>query len=180
MAERDALNEDYFRSASDYVCRRITSLVSYRYAKTLLLYCPVKSELNILPLAEYAKKDGKQIAFPKCNPPDRTMRYHIVPDVSVLESGSYGIPEPSADFPAVDAGSSSDILCIIPALVFDREGYRLGYGGGYYDRFLAGFAGTKIGAGFGKFVTGHIPRSKYDSHVDVLVTEKGVLSFYEN
>lgn len=179
LKKREELDCEYRKNASYAVCKRITSLISYRYCTTLLLYCPVNCELDILPLFEMAICDGKSVAFPRCDKAKGTMNFHFVTDMSELKKGAYGIREPAEDLPVYDK-KSKDAICIIPALVYDKKGYRLGYGGGYYDRYLSDFKGTKIGTGFSGFTVSKLPHSRYDTKCEVLVTEKGVVSFYEN
>jgi len=179
LEKRALLPSEFTEKASLSVCRRIATLISYRYSDTVLLYCPIESELNILPLFDIAKADKKRIAFPKCRKQTRTMKYYYVNELSELTSGAFGIREPSDTEEEFDNRNSDRAICIIPALVYDKYGYRLGYGGGYYDRFLQSFRGTKIGTGFSDFILDKIPHSRYDAKCDVLVTEKGVRAFYE-
>ena len=68
----------------------------------------------------------------------------------------------------------SKSICIIPGIVFDSEGYRVGYGKGYYDRFLAAYDGTKFGLVYSECILPSVPRGRFDRHVDILISEKGV------
>ena len=178
LAKRDMLEKEYLDAASERICMRIAALASYRFSDTLLLYYPIKGEFNVLPLAFRALKDGKKVAFPRCDAQNRKMDFHFIDDISDLSPHSYGIPEPPEDGDIYDKSDRSTALCVIPAVVYDKHGFRLGYGGGYYDRYLSDFGGTKIGAVLSGFVVDSVPKSRYDAHVDVLVTEKGVISFY--
>lgn len=178
LERRNGIDEAYYAKISEIICGRIASLASYRYCDALLLYYPVKGELDVLPLAHRALSDGKKIAFPLCDVKSKTMSFHFTDDISSLSVRSFGIPEPPEDFPAYDKKGGVSALCIVPAVVFDKNGYRLGYGGGYYDRYLSDFGGTCIGALPSDFVVNRVPRSRYDAKIDVLVTEKGVISFY--
>lgn len=157
--------------------RKFTSLASYRFAETILFYAPLGEEIDIMPCAELALSQGKKVAFPRCNTENSTMTYHYVTDLSQLSVDSYGIREPSPDAPCFDPRKNKrSCLCIVPALVYDREGYRLGYGRGYYDRFLGDFTGTTIGPIYRSFIIDRVPRGRFDASVDVLITEKGVIS----
>lgn len=178
LKKRENLEKEYLDAASERICSKIASLASYRFSKILLLYYPIKGEFNVLPLAYRALKDGKRVAFPRCDAQNKRMDFICIDDVSLLSPQSYGIPEPPADGEIYDKRMPDATLCVIPALVYDRQGFRLGYGGGYYDRYLSDFGGTKIGAVLSGFVVDSVPKSRYDAHVDVLVTEKGVISFY--
>ena len=158
------------------VVSKILSLTSFRFAETVLLYYPIKGEINVLPIAEAAIKAGKRVAFPLCDIESSTMTYHIVSDLSELKEGSYGIPEPSSDLPIYTPTRGKNDLIIIPAVCFDRHGYRVGYGKGYYDRYLNTFGGTAVGVTFNKLLRSEVPRGRFDKQVSLIVTEKGAFS----
>jgi len=146
---------------------------AYRNADLLLLYAPLSDEPNLLALADAAWRDRKQVAFPISHTETHTLTFHTIASLAELREGSYGIMEPSREAPI--ATLTSKTLCIVPALAFDREGYRLGYGGGYYDRLLSDFSGHTLGLFYHKFLKNHLPRGEYDRAVELLITEKEVL-----
>lgn len=160
------------------ICQRFMSLASYRFADALLLYAPLKYEIDIMPIAEDALKRGKTVAFPLCDPENRSMTYHTVTELSQLSSGSYGIREPDARLPVYDLKEhpGENAVCFVPALAFDRDGYRIGYGKGFYDRYLSSFGGAKMGVEYSTCIVDRLPRGKFDTAVDFLVTEKGVVT----
>ena len=176
-ALRASLTSEHRVALDNEVCRRFTALASFRFAETILFYAPLEQEINIMPAAELALDQGKRIAFPRCNTDDHTMTYHYVTELSQLKVDSYGIREPSQDAPLFDPHKNKKAcLCVVPALVYDKQGFRLGYGRGYYDRFLMDFTGTTVGPIYRSFVIDRVPRGRYDANVDVLITEKGVIS----
>jgi len=161
------------------LCERFMALVTYRYADALLLYAPKAQEIDVMPIAESALEAGRTVAFPRCRDlEDGThhMDFHIVTSLDQLEIGSYGIREPRPELPVYDPAvcDTTKSVIIVPALSYDRMGYRLGYGGGYYDRFLSHFKGARVGFAYSRFVCQKLPRSRYDLPVDVLVTERRV------
>lgn len=161
------------------ICDRFLNLASYRFADTLLLYAPLSDEIDIYPIAEDALKRGKTVAFPRCDNDAHTMTYHIVSELSQLKEGSYGIMEPDPSLPVYNPERSKkeNSVCFVPALVFDKEGYRLGYGKGYYDRYLSrSYKGSRMGVGYSFCLVDTLPRGRFDTAVDFLVTEKGVIS----
>lgn len=164
------------------ICQRFMSLASYRFADALLLYAPLKYEIDITPIAEDALKKGKTVAFPLCDPDSHTMAYHIISSLSDLKEGNYGISEPNASLPVYDPNkhSGENTVCFVPALVFDRCGYRIGYGKGYYDRYLCSFGGAKMGVEYSGCIVDALPRGRFDTAVDFLVTEKGVITINAN
>lgn len=158
------------------ICKRFRGLASYRYADTVMFYAPLPDEVDIMPLARDALASGKRVAFPLCGA-ENSMTYHLITDLSQLVPGNYGIFEPTPDLPIFFPSSTQqNILCLVPAIVFDLKGYRIGYGKGYYDRYLYDFSGIKAGVGYKDCVVDRLPRGKYDTAVDFLVTEKGVIT----
>lgn len=117
---------------SEALCSLVYQTAAYRNAKTLYGYLPFNQEVRLLPLLLQALADGKQVALPKCT--GNEMHFILMDDLSRVRRSPFGVPEPIDDFPAA---SDKSALVIVPGLAFDRRGYRIGYGGGYYDRFLA-------------------------------------------
>ena len=154
---------------------RVRSLVSYRYAQTLLLYYPKSGEIDTVPLAKSALLSGKRVAFPVTRE-DGRMDFRLVENPErELEPGRFGIPEPLPSCPLlVKSREARSTLIVVPALAYDREGYRLGYGKGYYDRYLEDFPIASVGLVYSDFIAERLPRGRFDRAVDLLVTEKGV------
>lgn len=144
------------------------------------MYMPTMREIDILPIVQHALVNGKRVAFPCCNIKDHTMEFRFVASLDQLTvSGTLGIPEPDESCPVYHPKNSSDkAVCLVPGIVYDKKGYRLGYGKGYYDRYLPSFSGTKVGFVYNDFIIGSVPRGRYDLAVDVLVTEKGVKALH--
>ena len=181
-ALRNAVNESFKAELDAKLCTRLMSTVSYRFSDTVLLYSPIKSEVDITSVALAAIRSGKRIAYPRCHD-DYTVSFHYVDSINDLKPGKYDIPEPDGDLPVFEHDSvtkKENCICLIPALLFDREGYRVGYGKGFYDRFLADFKGIKIGVAHSGFVTERVPRGKFDRKVDMIVTDKEVILTGEN
>ncbi len=174
---RRAIPREEKQARDDRICRLFLSSITYRYAKILLLYAPTGDEIDIMPIARRALADGKAVAFPRCRPAECRMDYHFITSEDELKPGAYGIREPDEALPLYDptaAPADDHPVCIVPGLVFDTEGYRIGYGKGYYDRYLVDFCGVRIGTVYSDFVLPRLVRGRFDLAVDVLVTEKGV------
>ncbi len=105
---------------------------AYRNAETIYGYMPYNQEVRTVPMLVRALRDGKRVAVPKCYGDE--MRFIFMDDLSKVEKGYAGIPEPIADEPIADDETA---LVLMPGLAFDPQGHRIGYGGGFYDRFLA-------------------------------------------
>lgn len=158
---------------SELLCNGIEALKEYKDADVILLYFPTRSEPDISPLADIARRDGKKIAFPISVTKDCTLDFRFISSPDELEIGAYGIREPRAD--AERATLSDRTLCIVPALAVDADGYRLGYGKGYYDRFLSAFKGNAVVAIHSSLVCERLPRNDTDIPIKTIITETGAI-----
>ncbi len=134
----------------------------YRTAKTLYMYLPYNQEVRTVPVLEKAIADGKAVAVPKVY--GDTMRFIYLTDLSQVAPGCMGIPEPVADGPVANDPTA---LVLMPGLAFDRDGHRIGYGGGFYDKFLAAEPGHPTVALCYDFqVVENLPLDEFDIPVD--------------
>ncbi|MFA5561244.1 MAG: 5-formyltetrahydrofolate cyclo-ligase [Eubacteriales bacterium] len=154
------------------ICNAIVTLPAFDGAHQLLAYYPVRGELSLLSVAGVALEAGKRVAFPACLD-DGRMVFRYVTALSQLRRGKYGIPEPPPEAPVFVPHPLT--ICLVPGLAFDRQGYRVGYGMGYYDRFLADFSGVSMGIVFKNCLFRDVPRSDDDRAVDIVVSETGLL-----
>ena len=104
----------------------------YQNARTIYFYLPYNQEVRTVPMLERALQEGKKVAVPKVY--GDTMKFIYLENLNYIAEGYAGIPEPINDEPVAEDKTA---LVLMPGLAFDREGHRLGYGGGFYDRFLA-------------------------------------------
>lgn len=154
------------------IVERIVASNEFQSAKTLLIYAPMAGEINLLPLVRVAWRRGLHVAFPRCDVATTTMRfYELLPGTGLVE-GAYHIPEPPEEAPL--CVPDRDTLCILPGLTFDPSGARLGYGKGYYDRFLADFEGTCVGAVYECMRVRNVPTEPHDRAVSLVFTEREV------
>ena len=154
------------------ICDALMQLVSFRHSETILMYAPLEGEIDVMPIAVRALELGKRVAFPRCVEDPRNLDFKYISTLDELKSGSYSIAEPTEEMESVTDYSRS--ICIIPGVVFDDYGFRVGYGKGYYDRFLSAYDGTKFGLAYSECILGEVPRGRFDRHVDILISEKGV------
>ncbi len=178
---RSSLPEPRREQLNSRICDRFLGTEEYRNADVLLLYASLPEEVDLSRIERHARKDGKQIAFPLCNPEALTLSFRLTESASDLIPGFFGIPEPRPDTRALPLqGIPSDrSVCVVPGIVFDRKGFRIGFGKGYYDRFLPSFPGTRVGLAFDCCVVPSLPAEPFDQAVSLLVTEKGVLTVHE-
>jgi 5-formyltetrahydrofolate cyclo-ligase len=127
-----AMTEAEIQEKSRRLGQLLRESEAYRQAKAIYGYLPYNQEVRTVAMLEQAIRDGKRVAVPKCYGDD--MRFIWMEDLSMVEKGYAGIPEPIADGPVAEDPAA---LVLMPGLAFDPEGRRIGYGGGFYDRFLA-------------------------------------------
>ena len=130
--KKRAMTEAQICSASEKLCQMFVQTEQYQNAATVYGYLPYNQEVRTVPLLEKALADGKRVAVPKVYGDE--MRFIYITDLTQVEKGYAGIPEPVADGPVADDKTA---LVLMPGLAFDPKGHRIGYGGGYYDKFLA-------------------------------------------
>lgn len=130
--QKRAMTEEQIVARSEKLGQLFTASEAYRQAKTIYGYLPYNQEVRTVPMLEQALKDGKKVAVPKVY--GEEMKFIYMDDLSKVEKGYAGIPEPIADLPIADDKTA---LILMPGLAFDKKGHRIGYGGGFYDRFLA-------------------------------------------
>ncbi len=130
--KKRAMTEAEISEKSAKLAALFAASEAYRSAQTIYGYLPYNQEVRTVPILEQALRDGKRVAVPKCY--GEEMRFIYLSDLTQVEKGYAGIPEPIADGPIA---SDKTALVLMPGLAFDREGHRIGYGGGFYDRFLA-------------------------------------------
>lgn len=150
---------------------KVMNLWKFREVKTVLLYCAKPLEIDTGLLLERAAALGKNVAVPRCVPGTRDMDFYIIKGYEDLEPGAFGVLEPIPD-KCVKLTDFEASVCIVPALVYDKQGYRLGYGKGYYDRFLSCYRGACIGLAYSDWVKDTLPHGRFDRTVDIIVTEK--------
>lgn len=174
-ARRDALSAEERASRSSKICALAEQLVSFKHASIVLLYAPIKSEIDVMPIALSALEKGKKVAFPRCDKESRTMKFHFITSFDDFEIGAYGIREPREDLPIYDPqDTQGGAICFLPGLAFDVYGYRLGYGKGYYDKFLNIYSGGTIGVTYTEFIAPSLPKGKFDIPCNIMLTEKGI------
>ena len=174
--KRDSIDKIEKEARDKKICALATSLMSFRHADIILLYAPIKSEIDVMPIMREALAKGKMVAFPKCNMEERTMKFHFVKSESDLEICAYGIREPKEELMVYDPQETKGVaICYLPGLAFDAYGYRLGYGKGYYDKFMNTFTGCTIGLTYTELIAPQpLPKGRFDRHCDIMLTEKGI------
>ncbi len=164
LQEKESLESD--------ILKHVLELAEIKKAKTVLCYVSTATEVDTKKLISSLIDEGKTVAVPKCIAGTRDMKFYCISSLEQTEKGTFGVLEPNLD-KCERLRDFRSCACIIPGLMFDSEGFRLGYGKGYYDRFLSKFSGTKIGICFEKCCVEKLPHGFYDVAADIVVTEAG-------
>jgi len=171
-AEIEALPETYIAESDNGIFINMVSLGEFTGARKIMIYHSVGREPDTLRIANAALELGKTVAFPYCYR-GGIMQAKVAKGLDELLPAMLGIPAPPETAPGI---SPEEIdLIIVPALTFARSGHRLGYGGGYYDRYLDGLSVTTAGLARQRLLADALPTEPHDIAVGLLITENGVL-----
>lgn len=136
--QKRAMTQAQIEGTSRLLAQKLRAHPAYQQAKSLYGYLSYNQEVRTAPILEAALQDGKRVAVPKVFDGGKTMRFLWLDDLTAVAPGYCAIPEPIADGPEADDPTA---LVLMPGLAFDKDGRRLGYGGGFYDAFLAAHPG---------------------------------------
>ncbi len=160
------------RSYDTEIQSRVLTMREYVRCGLLFAYVSKDTEPDTHALIRAALANGKRVAVPRCGETDGEMDFFYISCFDELSEGRFGVLEPPDTNEKVTDFSQG--ICLVPGLCFDAEGYRLGYGKGYYDRFLERFSGISIGLARSVCVKWKLPRDEHDKPVDIIVTERYV------
>lgn len=135
-------------------------------------------EISTIPIIKQAWIEGKRVAVPKCHPHDKTMTFRFLFDFSQLEKVYNDLQEPIEAITEVALKEELDLI-IVPGIAYDRLGYRIGFGGGYYDRFLQNYGGKTISLLFEEQFYNQLPYESFDLPVQKLILPNGEFSIYD-
>ena len=153
---------------------KLLNLFSVREADIVLTYVSTQIEVKTLDFITALLEHGKKVAVPKCLNDKGDMDFFIINSLDDLEDGFFGVREPYPET-ATKAVTTENTVCIVPAFLFDEKGYRLGYGKGYYDRFLSKFQGKTVGICYEENIRDSLMHGKFDRPVGLIVTEKRIV-----
>lgn len=175
MRRRDALAPELRRAMSGRIAASAIELLKARGATTIAAFVAMRSEVDLADVVAWAHADGRAVALPAVTARDR-MVFRAHPPGGRLEDGGFGTVIPPADAPEV----TPDAI-LAPLLAFDRDGGRLGYGGGFYDRMIAGLRASGrsplvAGVAFAAQEVDHVPREPHDMRLDLVITDQAVLT----
>lgn len=175
---RDAMPQDLRVAASEAICRRVTAMASFGLCDTILCYAPIGSEVDVSAIAHAALERGKTVAFPVLAEDFGEMEFYAVDSLDDLtETDRFGIPVPRAEEGKRIIPTETTMI-LMPGLLFDKQGKRIGYGGGYYDRYIRKYpvllhSSMTVGITYHAFLSDTpIPYTDFDISAALVVTEK--------
>jgi len=180
--ERDKLSKEKVIKKSKIIGEKLFSLSAFKEAQTVLFYVSFRNEVETYSLIEKSLFLGKRIVLPRVNRENKELALYEIHNLEELNLGAWGIPEPDPEKTKIVPLEEIDAV-IVPGVVFDENGNRIGYGGGYYDRLLSKIYKMRkdkvvfIGLSFDFQVKKRIPQETSDVKVNFLLTEKRSLSF---
>lgn len=165
-AKKRALSEAQIEACSARLAGLLLAHPLYQAAKSLYGYMSYNQEVRTLPILRQAQTDGKRVAVPKVY--GEEMKFLWLDDLSRTVCGAYGIPEPVGDEPEADDETA---LILMPGLAFDPQGHRCGYGGGFYDKYLAIHRRhPSIALCYGFQMYDHLDTDAFDIPVDAVIS----------
>ncbi|MFA5236660.1 MAG: 5-formyltetrahydrofolate cyclo-ligase [Methanoregula sp.] len=169
---KDAMVPKDREEKSRDICRHIMTLI--RTKETVMAYTSKEKEVNTVPLITSLLERGNPVIVPIIVKEDVSLRLSYLRDLSALVPSTFGVPEPIGS--EISARGEEVDTIILPMLGFDRAGGRIGYGAGYYDRFLEKYPGLrKIGIAFSCQEMPGLPLDETDVRMDYIVTDEGIV-----
>lgn len=168
--ERDAIPDEVRTQKSILISERLLKKTWYADTQCLLVYAAIQSEVDLSVFCERAWKDGKELFFPKVF--DHDMEFYRIDRWDQLRRGTFSVMEPDMEsHPDLYVKQSGSIM-LVPGVAFSADGYRIGYGGGYYDRYLAGNEELyTVGVCYTEQLTAAFEPEKHDCRMKEIVTE---------
>ncbi len=158
------------------ICNNILSSNIYINAKAVLFYAALDDEINIDECIINALKQGKKVALPVCTDNNGNMTFYYIKSINDVKLGHFSVREPDIS-KCKEVTSFDDCVCFVPGISFSSKGYRLGYGKGYYDRFLSKHSLISVGVCYNELINENTPVDEYDASVDYIITQdKMILS----
>lgn len=172
---RDAISEGERQAKDRAIIEKIFGISGFAEAKVVLLYASFRSEVQTGTVIAYALKTGKTTVLPLVNRKEKRLSLRRIRSMEDLTAGYMGIPEPKSTAGEVDLKSVDCVL--VPGVAFDLRCFRIGYGGGYYDRLLGGASPRPLllAPAYEEQVVDDIPVDEHDVRMDMIVTEKRVI-----
>ncbi|MGE6538612.1 5-formyltetrahydrofolate cyclo-ligase [Bacillus luti] len=170
----NSLSEERYTNLSEQIAFSLYAQKEWAEAKTIGITLSMENEVNTYPIIEKAWEEGKKVVVPKCNKETRTMSFRQISNFDQLEIVYMNLREP---IPVLTEEVDADEidLQIVPGVAYTERGERIGYGGGYYDRYLVHYKGKTLSLAYEFQMVQHIPVEPFDKNVEKIITEKGTI-----
>ena len=177
LNKRNSIMPEEKKKKESAIRKRLFASVDFKKAKSILFYASFKSEVDTIKCIQHAVKLKKMIALPGVDREKKELRLYKIKDISELESGYMGIMEPRAA-KSREKGLKNIDVAIVPGAGFDKNGNRIGYGFGYYDKLLSKPEKpvTTIALAFEEQIVSKVPNESHDVKIDKIITEKRVIN----
>lgn len=171
LEKRSKANQNTIRIISENIQKNFLESDLYKNCKEILVYVSTAREIATNKITDIALRDNKKIFCPLCLEQKGIMEFLRIYSEDDLEAGKYNIYAPKQGLPK--AKNLKKPVMIVPALAFDENGFRIGYGGGYYDRYLSSHKNiTTVGFCREENLYGNLPHDEFDKPVDIIITER--------
>ncbi|WP_138826081.1 5-formyltetrahydrofolate cyclo-ligase [Bacillus altitudinis] len=174
LAMLEQISTEEFNRYASLLHEHLLQLPSWKQAKTIALTMSRGKEIPTMPLIEKAWEEGKTVCIPTCFPKTKEMVFYEYTPETKMTSSYFGLLEPDPLESTAVRKEAIDLI-IVPGVCFDQRGYRIGFGGGYYDRYLADYHGTTLALCLSVQQVDHLPAEPHDIPVSIMVSEKGTL-----
>jgi 5-formyltetrahydrofolate cyclo-ligase len=168
------ISDEEYQQLSNEIHKHLFSLSEWNRANIVAVTVSSGREVDTFPIIKQAWSEKKTVVVPKCDPATNTMEFRSITSFNQLEKVFYGLKEPILSETSAVSKSQIDLI-LVPGISFDKNGYRLGYGGGYYDRYLVDYKNVTVSLAFSCQVIDEVPREAHDVAVSNLITEHGVM-----
>lgn len=165
------LSANDYLEKSDRIRLRFLETKEFKEAKTIAITMSRSTEVETRRIIEACWAIGKNVVVPKCNPEEKTMDFRRITSFNQLQTVYLDIQEPNPLLTASAEKTEIDLV-VVPGVVFSLEGYRIGYGGGYYDRYLESFSGATLSIVFELQLVDEVPKESHDLPVGKIITEE--------
>ncbi|MGV4319673.1 5-formyltetrahydrofolate cyclo-ligase [Bacillus mojavensis] len=177
MENVSAITSKEWSKKTACINERLFSLPEWQNARTIAVTISRGLEVPTRPIIEKAWGEGKEVCIPKCDPDTKRMQFRTFQADDQLETVYAGLQEPIIEKTHEVVQSQIDLI-IVPGVCFDPDGYRIGFGGGYYDRYLSDYKGNTVSLLLECQLYDHVPHLSHDIPVQMLVTEGRIISCF--
>ena len=179
MSNLTQLTDVQYFELSKIIIEKLLLETAIQNAQIIAITLSNRPEVDTYSLIEKLWERKKKVVVPKCSPIDRSMQFYEIQNFDQLETVYMNLREPIPEKTILRNSDEIDVI-IVPGVVYDLNGYRVGFGGGYYDRYLVNYTGTLISLAFDLQIRKEVPRESHDVPVDIIISEKSRIACSTN